>query len=108
MPTKLLVFDDHLLVKYRSYRSRRIDLPEVKAISTHRFGGFLKKGGPLRFAPLTLALLRPGVLLELASGRGYFFRVRDLDELIATVNGLRGMEGEAADVPDAQESRASD
>jgi hypothetical protein len=90
LPNKLLVFDDHLLVKYRAYRSRRIDFADVRGISTHRLGGFLKMGGPLRFTPLTLALVRPGVLLETVSGRGYFFRVREVDELIATVNGLRG------------------
>ncbi len=102
MPHKLLVFDDHLLVKYRSYRSRRIEFADVKAISTQRLGGFLKKGGPRRFAPLTLALVRPGVLLELASGRGYFFRVRDVDELIATVNGLRGATQNPTEAPPAQ------
>ena len=56
---KVLVFDDHILVKYRAYRSLRISFSEVKALSTHRFAGFLRKGGPLGFRPLTLALFGP-------------------------------------------------
>ena len=89
VPSKLLVFDDHIRVKFRSYRSRRIDLADVKDISLQRIGGFLKRGGPLRFAPLTVALFRPGVLLETVTGRGYFFRVRDPEELISTIDALR-------------------
>lgn len=89
IPHKLLVFDDHFLVKYRAYRSRRISFSDVKALSTQRFAGFLRKGGPLGFRPLTLALFGPGVLLETTTGRGYFFRVRDAKELISTVEGLR-------------------
>ena len=102
LPHKLLVFDDHILVKYRAYRSRHITFSDVKAISTLRLGGFLKRGGPLRFAPLTLALVRPGILLETGSGRGFFFRVRDVDELIATVNGLRGATQNPTEAPPAQ------
>lgn len=89
IPSKLLVFDDHIRVKFRAYRSRRIDFADLKDISVQRLGGFLKHGGPLRFAPLTLGLFRPGVLMETATGRGYFFRVREPEELISTVNELR-------------------
>ena len=32
-PTKLLVFDDHLRIKYRAYRSRRIGLREVESMT---------------------------------------------------------------------------
>ncbi len=89
IPSKLLVFDDHIRVKFRAYRSRRIDFADLKDISAQRIGGFLKRGGPLRFAPLTAGLFRPGVLMETTIGRGYFFRVRDPEELISTVNDLR-------------------
>jgi zinc protease len=89
LPQKLLVFDDHLLVKYLAYRSRRIPFSELRAISTEGLFGFLRKGGPLRFRSLTLALFRPGVLLETTMGRGFFFRVRDAKELISTVRGLK-------------------
>ena len=106
LPSKLLVFDDHILVKYRAYRSRRIEFANVRGISTHRLGGFLKMGGPLRFTPLTLALVRPGVLLETVSGRGYFFRVRDVDELIAAVDALRGGYQEPEISPDQDSTTA--
>ena len=89
IPSKLLVFDDHIRVKYRSYRSRRIDFADLKDISVQGLGGFLKHGGPLRFAPLMMGLVRSGVLMETATGRGYFFRVREPEELISTVNALR-------------------
>ena len=89
IPSKLLVFDDHIRVKFRAYRSRRIDFADLKGLSAQRLGGFLKHGGPLRFAPLTMGLFRPGVLLETTTGRGYFFRVREPEELISTVNDLR-------------------
>jgi hypothetical protein len=96
IPSKLLVFDDHIRVKFRAYRSRRIDFADLKNISVQRFGGFLKRGGPLRSAPLTMALMRPGVLMETATGRGYFFSVRDPEELISTVNDLRANAVESA------------
>jgi zinc protease len=33
IPSKLLVFDDHIRVKFRSYRSRRIDFTDLKDLS---------------------------------------------------------------------------
>ena len=89
IPSKLLVFDDHIKVKFRAYRSRRIDFTDLRDLSTQRLGRFVTRGGPLRFAPLTIGLLRPGVLMETTTGWGYFFRVREPEELISTVNALR-------------------
>ena len=89
IPSKLLVFDDHVRVKFYAYRSRRIDFADLKNLSAQRLGGFLKHGGPLHFAPLTMGLFRAGVLMETATGRGYFFGVREPEELISTVNDLR-------------------
>lgn len=88
IPSKLLVFDDHLLIKYRAYRSRRIELEDIRSLTEERLGGFLRAGGPLSFRTFTLPVLRAGILLETATGRGYFFRVRDPEELIRTVEGL--------------------
>ncbi len=81
-PRKLLVFDDHLRIKTRGWRSRVLTRADVAEISMRRFGRAWLGLGVLKGAPLAFGLLRPGVFLRPKRGRSYFFRARDTDELV--------------------------
>ncbi len=80
-PRKLLVFDDHLRVKTRGWRSRILAHGDVAEISARRFAQVWLSADLLRGPPLAFGLYRPGIFLRPTSGRAYFFRARDTDEL---------------------------
>jgi hypothetical protein len=46
-----------------------------------------------------MGVFRPGVLMETATGRGYFFRVRDPWELTSTVETLREVDAGPVGTP---------
>ena len=85
VPRKLLVFEDHVRVKYLSYRSIAIPADEVAEVSLRRFREVWLTKRLWRCAPLALGLLAPAVYLERRDGRAYFFDVRDKDELLAVL-----------------------
>ena len=89
VPVKLLVFDDHVRVKYRGFRSRLIPFGKIRSVSLKRFSDLRREGKLLRTRPLCLGLLRPAVHLELEGGRGYFFHVRKNKELVAVISELK-------------------
>ena len=80
-PRKLLVFNDHLRIKSRAWRSRILKPEDIKEITMrHGFGLWLSRG-VFRSPPLAFGLIRPGVHLRPTEGRSYFFRSRDTAEL---------------------------
>ena len=80
-PRKLLVFEDHLRVKSRAWRSRVLKAEDIEEIALERgFGAWLSRA-VLRSPPLAFGLMRPGIHLRPVKGRSYFFRSRDTAEL---------------------------
>jgi hypothetical protein len=80
MPHKLLVFEDHLRVKYRSYRSRIILPQDIETIDLCRFRDIWLNRNLFNCVPLTFGFFTPGIHLRLRNGRSYFFRVRKIME----------------------------
>ena len=87
IPRKVLVFSDHLLIKSLAFRSRFLEPLDLAEISTHRFPQVWLTVGLLRCIPLTFGLVGPGIYLRPWSGRTYFFRTRNNQELIALLSG---------------------
>jgi len=85
IPRKLLVFDDHVRIKYLSFRSLPIPADEVAEVSLRRFSEVWLTKRLWRCVPLALGLLAPAIYLERRSGGAYFFDVRDRDELLAVL-----------------------
>ena len=80
-PRKLLIFEDHLRIKSRAWRSRVLKADDIEEIVLERgFGAWLSRG-ILRSPPLALGLIGPGIHLRPLRGRSYFFRSRDTTEL---------------------------
>ncbi len=88
IPYKLLVFEDHLRVKYRSYRSRIITPNDIETITLCRFRDVWFSRNLFTCVPLTFGVLAPGIYLKLRSGRSYFFRVRKNAECQKALNTL--------------------
>ncbi len=80
-PRKLLVFEDHIRIKSRAWRSRVLKADDIEEIAMGRGGGAWLGCGILRSPPLAFGLIRPGIHLRPRKGRGYFFRSRDTAEL---------------------------
>ena len=80
-PRKLLVFNDHVRIKSRAWRSRVLKAEDIAEISLRRFPAVWLNlrlfGGP----PLAFGLRRPAIYLRPVKGRSYFFRGRDTEEL---------------------------
>ena len=87
IPRKVLVFSDHLLIKSLAFRSRFLEPLDLAEISTHRFPQVWLTMGLFRCIPLTFGLVGPGIYLRPWSGRTYFFRTRNNQELIALLSG---------------------
>lgn len=80
-PRKLLIFEDHLRIKSRAWRSRILKAEDIEEIALERgFDAWLSRGIP-RSPPLAFGLIGPGVHLRSLKGRSYFFRSRDTTEL---------------------------
>ena len=89
LPTKLLVFTDHLRVKYLAYRSRVILPNDVEEIRSCRFAAVWLSRQILHTVPLTLGLVSPGILLRTRRGPSYFFAARDPVELVEVLDEWR-------------------
>jgi hypothetical protein len=85
IPRKLLVFDDHVRIKYLSFRSLPIPADEVVEVSLRRFKEVWLTKRLWRCSPLALGLLAPAVYMKRRDGRAYFFDVRDRAELLAVL-----------------------
>lgn len=82
IPRKLLLFDDHIRVKYLSYRSVPISLDHLAEMSLLRFRDVWLSRRIWKCVPLALGLMVPGIYLKREDGWSYFFDVRDRDELV--------------------------
>ena len=80
IPYKLLIFDDHLRVKYLFYRSQRILPNDIVTIIPQRFQEVWCSRKIWKCVPLTFGLMSPGLYLRLRNGWAYFFRVRQNEE----------------------------
>ena len=90
-PRKLIVFPDHLRIKFLAYRSRIIKPDDLLGISTRRVQQVWFKKDVFRCVPLAFGLAGPGIYLRPVKGRPYFFRTRDTSELIDVLGGWRGV-----------------
>lgn len=80
-PRKLLVFEDHLRIKSRAWRSRILKAEDIEEIVLERGVGAWLSREILRSPPLAFGLIGPGIHLRPRKGRSYFFRSRDTTEL---------------------------
>ncbi len=80
-PRKLLIFEDHLRIKSRAWRSRILKAGDIEEIALERGLGAWRSRGILRSPPLAFGLIGPGIHLRPVKGRSYFFRSRDTTEL---------------------------
>ena len=80
-PRKLLVFNDHVRIKSRAWRSRILRAEDIADISMRRFGAVWLNRRLFRGPPLAFGLRKPGIHLRPVRGRSYFFRGRDTEEL---------------------------
>ncbi len=89
-PRKLLIFEDHIRIKSRAWRSRKLKAEDIEEIALERgFGAWLSRG-ILRSPPLAFGLIRPGIHLRPKNGRSYFFRTRDTAELAEVLGSWLG------------------
>ena len=79
---KLLVFPDHLRVKYLAYRSRIVPLTRIRRARLVRLPDLIRAPPPPRTVPLSLGVTAQAVHVEVEGGTGYVVRVRDPGELL--------------------------
>jgi len=94
IPSKLLVFDDHLRVKYHFYRSQRILPGDIVSLTPQRFQQVLHAPQFWKCLPLTFGFMTPGLHLRLRNGRSYFFQVRKNEECQTAVSQLLARQAE--------------
>lgn len=80
-PRKLLIFEDHIRIKSRAWRSRALKADDIEEIVLERGFDVWRSRRILRSPPLAFGLIRPGIHLRPVKGRSYFFRSRDTTEL---------------------------
>ena len=90
-PRKIIVFPDHLRIKFLAYRSRILRPEDVLELSTRRGHQVWFRKDVFRSVPLALGLVGPGIYLRPVKGRAYFFRTRNTGELIDVLGGWRGV-----------------
>jgi hypothetical protein len=90
-PHKILVFPDHVRIKFLAYRSRIIKPDELLELSTRRIHQVWFKKDLFRCIPMAMGLFSPGIYLRPTKGKAYFFRSRDTQELIDVLGGWRGV-----------------
>jgi hypothetical protein len=88
LPRKLLVFDDHILIKFLSYRSALVRLNEVEEIAARRFSAVWLSRRLWKCVPLALGIFAPAIYLRRRGGWAYYFDVRDRGELLRTLTEL--------------------
>ncbi len=89
IPRKLLVFDDHVRLKYLAYRSVVIPSTDIAECRIAGRGEGWTLAGFLRGWALTLGLRRGALLIRLRNGRTLLVRTRDTAELHAAIAALR-------------------
>ena len=87
IPRKILVFPDHLLIKFLAFRSRILRPLDLLEVSTRRFPQVWLTKGLFRCVPLTFGVIGPGIYMRPRQGRSYFFRTRNNRELMDLLTG---------------------
>ncbi|MGD2154332.1 MAG: pitrilysin family protein [Gemmatimonadales bacterium] len=103
IPRKILLFDDHIRIKHLSYRSVPIPVDRISEVSLLRFPAVWLSKRIWKCVPLTLGLMAPGVYLRCRDGWGYFFNVRDRDQLVRLAGEIGGGGGPRGDALGAAE-----
>lgn len=99
-PRKILVFPDHVRLKYLAYRSRRIEPGDVDEIRLLRFPDIWLSSRLFPTLPLSGGVWKPAIHLKTRKGPSLFFRSRDTGELftvLGEVLGEREVPGEEAE-----------
>ncbi|MFN8666077.1 MAG: insulinase family protein [Gemmatimonadaceae bacterium] len=89
IPRKVLVFDDHLRLKYLAYRSIVIPASELAECRLAGFDEGWTLAACLRGWALTLGLRRNALLIRLRDGRTLFVRTRATIELQGAIDAVR-------------------
>jgi len=89
IPRKVLVFDDHLRLKYLAYRSIVIPASELTECRLAGFDEGWTLAACLRGWALTLGLRRNALLIQLRDGRTLFVRTRATIELQGAIDAVR-------------------
>ncbi len=95
IPRKILVFPDHLLIKFLAFRSRILRPLDLLEVSTRRFPQVWLTKGLFRCALLTFGVIGPGIYMRARVGRGFFFRTRHNQELVDLLRGWHAVVYEA-------------
>jgi predicted Zn-dependent peptidase len=82
VPSKILVFEDVLLIKYVAYRSVAIRFDEIENLSFQRFPAVWLSRRLWKCVPFKFGVLSPGIYLKRRDGWSYFFGVRDSLEFL--------------------------
>jgi hypothetical protein len=97
VPSKILVFEDVLLIKYVAYRSVAIRLDEIENLSFQRFPAVWLNRRLWKCVPFRFGIVSPGIYLKRRDGWSYFFDVRDRAEFVGmlkpTFEYTRGEQG---------------
>ena len=86
VPRKLLCFQDGVAIKYLAYRSVRIDAGDIAEVELRPFADVWLSRRIFSCMPLALGILRPAIHLRRASGRSYYFHVRDDAECLRVLD----------------------
>ena len=89
-PRKIIVFPDHLRIKFLAYRSRIIKADDLLELTTRRVRQVWFRKDAFQCVPLAFGLVGPGIYIRPTKGRAYFFRTRNTEELINVLGGWRG------------------
>ena len=89
-PRKIIVFPDHLRIKFLAYRSRILKPDDFLELSTRRVQQVWFRKDVFRCVPLAFGLVGPGIYMRPTKGRAYFFRTRNTEELVGVLGGWRG------------------
>ena len=91
IPRKIVVFPDHLRIKFLAFRSRLLRPDDLLDLSTRRGHQIWLRKDLFRCVPLAWGLMGRGIYLRPHKGRAYFFRTRNTEELIGVLGGWRGV-----------------
>lgn len=110
-PSKLLLFNDSLAIKYFSYRSKTFSLNDIKEVSLQPFSSVWFSSRIWKCIPLTFALFSPAVYMRLKNGWAYFFQLRDNKEFLTLLKQLQEIDNKsevAVDFTDKVQEKTPD
>ena len=102
IPRKILVFPDHLLIKFLEFRSRILRPLDLLEVSARRFPQVWLTKGLFRCVLLTFGVIGPGIYMRPRTGRGYFFRTRNNRELMDLLSGWHAVAHDTGPAIDQQ------